>query len=67
MYSRALERVDGTETQDITSTMEDADMPEAAMGVVFMKKVFRWLRQDVMKKFYTGYNLSTADVDSTRR
>ena len=67
MYSRALERVDGTKTQDITSTMEDADMPEAATGVVFMKKVFRWLRQDVMKKLYTGYNLSTVDVDYTPR
>ena len=43
MYSRSLERTDGTKTQDITSTMEDADMPEAATGVVFMKKVFRWL------------------------
>ena len=42
-------------------------MPEATTGVVFMKKVFRWLRQDVMKKLYTGYNLSTADVDYTPR
>ena len=67
MYSRALERVDGTKTQEITSTMEDADMPEAATGVVFMKKVFRWLRQDTMKKLYTGYNLSTAEVDYTPR
>ena len=67
MYSRAPERTDGTKTQDITSTMEDADMPEAATGVVFMKKVFRWLRQDAMKKLYTGYNLSTAEVDYTPR
>ena len=67
MYSRALQRTDGTKTQDITSTMEDADMPEAATGVVFMKKVFRWLRQDVMQKLYTGYNLSTDSVDYTPR
>ena len=67
MYSRALQRNDGTKTQDITSTMEDADMPEAATGVVFMKKVFRWLRQDTMKKLYTGYNLSTASVDYAPR
>ena len=67
MYSRAPERTDGTKTQDITSTMEDADMPEAATGVVFMKKVIRWLRQDAMKKLYTGYNLSTAEVDYTPR
>ena len=67
MYSRALQRTDGSRTQEINSTMEDADMPEATTGVVFMKKVFRWLRQDVMKKLYTGYNLSTADVDYTPR
>ena len=67
MYSRALQRTDGTKTQEITSTMEDADMPEAATGVVFMKKVFRWLRQDVMKKLYTGYNLSTDSVDYAPR
>ena len=67
MYSRALERTDGTKTQEITSTMEDADMPEAATGVVFMKKVFRWLRQDTMKKLYTGYNLSTDSVDYAPR
>ena len=67
MYSRALLRNDGTQRQDVTSTMEDADMPEAATGVVFMKKVFRWLQQDTMKKLYTGYNLSTAEVDYTPR
>ena len=67
MYSRALERTDGTKTQEITSTMEDADMPEAATGLVFMKKVFRWLRQDTMKKLYTGYNLSTDSVDYAPR
>ena len=67
MYSRALQRTDGTKTQEITSTMEDADMPEAATGVVFMKKVFRWLRQDTMKKLSTGYNLSTDSVDYAPR
>ena len=67
MYSRAIKIVDNTRTQEITSTMEDADMPEAATGVVFMKKVFRWLRQDTMKKLYTGYNLSTASVDYAPR
>ena len=67
MYSRAIKIVDNTRTQEITSTMEDADMPEAATGVVFMKKVFRWLRQDTMKKLFTGYNLSTASVDYAPR
>ena len=67
MYSRALLRNDGTRTQDIISTMEDADMPEAATGVVFMKKVFRWLQQDTMKKLNTGYNLSTTEVDYAPR
>ena len=67
MYSRALLRNDGTRTQDITSTMEDADMPEAATGVVFMKKVFRWLQQDTVKKLNTGYNLSTTEVDYAPR
>ena len=67
MYSRALKMVDGSKIQEITSTMEDADMPEAATGVVFMKKVSGWLRQDVMKKLYAGCNLSTAEVDYTPR
>ena len=67
MYSRALKMVDGTRIQEITSTMEDADMPEAATGVVFMKKVFRWLYQDTMKKLLVGYNLSTAERDYAPR
>ena len=67
MYSRAIKMADNTRTQEITSTMEDADMPEAATGVVFMKKVFRWLRQDTMKKLCNGYNLSTDSVDYAPR
>ena len=67
MYSRALLRTDGTRTQDISSIMEDADMPEAATGMVFMKNVFRWLQQDTRKKLYTGYNLSTSEVDYAPR
>ena len=67
MYSRALLRTDGTRTQDISSIMEEADMPEAATGVVFVKKMFRWLLQDTRKKLFNGYNLSTADADYAPR
>lgn len=62
-YVRVFKGVDGTRAQDITVTMEDADMPKAATGVVFLKKVFRWWQQDVMKKLYVGYNLGLGAVD----
>ena len=65
-YARALKGTDGTRAQDITSTMGDADMPTAATGVEFMKKMFRWGQQDMMKLF-TGYNFGTAEVDYTPR
>ena len=54
---------DSTSTQEITTTMEDADMPEATTGVTFMKKVVRWLQQDKLKKVYTGYVFGTTEVD----
>ena len=47
--------------------MEDADMPEAATGVAFMKKVFCWLQQDRQKKLFTGYNFGTTEVDYVPR
>ena len=43
--------------------MNDADMPAASTGAEFMKKVFYWLRQDVMKKLWKGYNLGITEVD----
>ena len=55
MYSRALKGTDRTKTQEIITNMDDADMPAASTGVAFMKKVFFWLRQDVMKKLWRGY------------
>ena len=61
-YCHALKGSDGTRTQDITSTMEDADMPEATTGVEFMKKVFRWWQQDRMKKLFTGYNFASTET-----
>ena len=67
MFSRALKGTDGTKTQEITSTMEDPDMPEAATGVAFMKKVFRWSQQDRQKKLFTGYNFNTTEVDYVPR
>ena len=67
MYSRAMKDTDSTRTQEITSTTEDADMPEAATGVTFMKKVVRWLQQDRQKKLFTGYNFGTNEVDYTLR
>ena len=63
MYARAMKADDSTSTQEITTTMEDADMPEATTGVTFMKKVVRWLQQDKLKKVYTGYVFGTAEVD----
>ena len=65
MYFRAMKEDDSTSTQEITTTMEDADMPEATTGVTFMKKVVRWLQQEKLKKLYTGYVFGTADVDYT--
>ena len=47
--------------------MEDADMPEAATWVAFMKKVFCWLQQDRQKKLFTGYNFGTTEVDYVPR
>ena len=67
MYSRALKGTDLTKTQEITSTMEDADMPAAATGVAFMKKVFRCLQQNRQKKLFTGYNFRTTEVDYVPR
>ena len=66
-YNRALKGTDGSETQEFTSTMEDADMPEAATGVEFMKRVFRWWQQDRMKQLRTGYNFGTPQVDYAPR
>ena len=67
MYSRANKGDDVTRVQEITSTMEDADMPEATTGVTFMKKVVRWLQQDRLKKLFTGYIFGTTEVDFTPR
>ena len=67
MYCQAFRGTDRTKTQEITSTMEDADMPEAATGVAFMKKVFRWFQQDRQKKLFTGYNFGTTEVDYVPR
>ena len=63
LYARAMKEDDSTATQDITVTMEDADMPEAATGVVFMKKVVRWMEQDKLTKLYTGYVFGSAEVN----
>jgi len=63
MYSQALKGSDVTQTQEILTNMDDADIPAAATGMEFMKKVFYWLQQDVMKKLWKGYNLSTDEVD----
>ena len=67
MYSRVLKGTDGTKTQEITSTMEDADMPEAATEVAFTKIVVYWLQQDRMNKLWTGYNFGTDEVDYVPR
>ena len=67
MYSRAMKADDSTSTQEITTTMEDADMPEATTGVTFMKKVVRWLQQDRVKKLYTGYTFGPTEVDYALR
>ena len=67
LYSRAMKGSDSSKTQDITSTMEDADMPEATTGVTFMKKVVRWLQQDRLEKLFTGYNFGTNEVDYALR
>ena len=67
MYARAMKADDSTSTQEITTTMEDADMPEAATGVTFMKKVVRWLEQDKLKKLFTGYVFGTSEVDYALR
>jgi len=66
-YTRALKGSDGTRTQAFTITMEDADIPPATTGVVFMKKVIRWWQQEVMRKLWTGYNLGTDEVDYAPR
>ena len=67
MYARAMKEGDSTSTQDITVTMEDADMPEAATGVTFMKKVVRWLEQDKLKKLYAGYVFASSEVNYALR
>ena len=66
-YNRALKGTDGSETQEFTFTMEDADMPEATTGMEFMKRVFRWWQQDRMKQLRAGYNFGTTQVDYAPR
>ena len=67
MYARAMKEDDSTSTQDITVTMEDANMPEATTGVTFMKKVVRWMEQDKLTKLYTGYVFGSAEVNYALR
>ena len=67
MNSRALKGTDGTKTQEIMFNMDDAEIPEAATGVEFMKKVIYWLQQDRMKKLWNGYNSGTTEVDYVPR
>ena len=66
-YNRALKGTDGSQIEEFTTTMENADMPDAATGVAFMKKVFRWWQRDRMKQLWTGYNFGTTEVDYVPR